>query len=132
MTLHTQLLVWTKALDLAVETHFTVQTFRPENRIACGEQFRRAAVSVAANIAEGAARRHRREFVQFLAIARGSLSELHTLHQLALRLALAEPERLERMAERIDHVGRMRTSLIQKLTARPDRRDDKGKPNSRR
>ena len=112
---HERLRVWLRALDLMDSTHRAVEAFSPQHRYAYGDQFRRAAVSVGANIAEGAARKHRRELIQFLYIARGSLSELHTLSRFASRNSLAPADSLARLDEVIDHVGRMLTRMIKTL-----------------
>jgi len=119
VTTHKELRVWNQAIELAAETHRVVSTFSREDRITYGDQFRRAAVSVALNLAEGAARQHRREFLQFLSIARGSVAELHTLREIALRLGLADEERLARMSELLDHTGRMLTQLVRAIASYP-------------
>jgi four helix bundle protein len=58
--------------------YFTTAAFPKEELYGLTGQMRRAAVSIPSNIAEGAARNNEREFLQFLGIARGSLSELET------------------------------------------------------
>jgi four helix bundle protein len=62
---HEELQVWQRAMDLAETTHFVVDQFAREYRYAYGGQFRRAAISIAQNISEGAARQYRKEFLQF-------------------------------------------------------------------
>ena len=113
--------MWQRAMDVAEATHNTVETFSREQRYAYGDQFRRAAISIAANISEGAARKHRAEFLQFLAYARGSLAELHALNQLAVRVRLCPSEQTGNLDELIDHVGRMLTKMMQALGSREPR-----------
>jgi len=81
-------------------------------------QTRRAAVSIAANIAEGAGRRTTGEFLQFLGIARGSLAEAETLLRLSERLGYTPPEVLEQRLAELDRIGRMLSGLAAKLKQR--------------
>src|ERR1700677_3632442 len=78
--------VWQLGLDL-VETVYRVTARFPKAELfALTSQMRRAAVSIPSNIAEGRARDSTREFLHFLAISRGSLAELETQLELAIRL----------------------------------------------
>ena len=75
---HHELLVWQEAIKL-VKTIYEITSVFPKHEIyALASQMRRAAVSVPSNIAEGAGRGSDREFMQYLNIARGSMSELET------------------------------------------------------
>ena len=78
--------VWRQAMQLVSLTYGVVRRLPPDERFALGDQMRRAAVSVPTNIAEGNSRFHRKEYLQFLSIARGSLAELDTLFELAVDL----------------------------------------------
>ena len=75
---HKDLKVWEKSIDLAEEIYKITKNFPKEELYGITSQIRRAAVSISANIAEGAARNSNKEFIQFLYIALGSLSELET------------------------------------------------------
>jgi len=87
---------WRKADDLAVLVYeITQQCFPAEERYGLISQMRRAAVSVAANIAEGAGRQYLKEFLQFLYRAKGSLSELEYYIHLALRLGYLNSQQHE-------------------------------------
>src|SRR5947207_9180576 len=84
--------VWKKSIDLAEKIYRVSSSFPPEERFGLTGQIRRAAVSVPANIAEGAARTGTGEFLQFLSVAGGSLAEVETFLILAARLKfLPEP-----------------------------------------
>ena len=72
------LLVWQKAMDLVVEIYNITKLLPKEETYCISDQLRRSAVSVPSNIAEGQSRNSVKEFIQFLAIARGSLAELET------------------------------------------------------
>lgn len=78
--------VWQKAVELAEVVYKTTHAFPAHEQFGLTSQIRRAAISVPANIAEGKGRYHKKEFVQFLYHARGSLYELITLLALAHNL----------------------------------------------
>lgn len=86
MRKHQQLRVWQEAMDLVVSIYSMTSSFPTSERYGLSSQMQRAAVSVPSNIAEGAARGSKPDFLRFLYIARGSLSELETQCQIALRL----------------------------------------------
>ena len=75
---HHDLHVWQESMALTKEIYTATGHFPREEIYALTNQMRRAAVSIPSNIAEGAARTSNKEFLQFLSIARGSLSELET------------------------------------------------------
>ncbi|MCL4798583.1 MAG: four helix bundle protein [Burkholderiales bacterium] len=75
---HYRLEAWKQAMALVTEVYRLTSTLPSEEKYGLAAQMRRAAVSVPSNIAEGAARETRKEFAQFLTIARGSLSALET------------------------------------------------------
>ncbi|MGA1847606.1 four helix bundle protein [Deferribacter abyssi] len=75
---HKDLDVWKKSMDLATEIYKITKSFPKEEMYGLTSQIRRAVVSISANIAEGAARNSKKEFIQFLYISLGSLAELET------------------------------------------------------
>lgn len=81
-----KLRVWAAAMDLAEDVYRATAVFPPTQRFRLVDQMQRSAVSVVSNIAEGCGRRTRGELLQHLGIAIGSLHELETQHELALRL----------------------------------------------
>ena len=85
------------------------RTFPKEETFGLTAQMRRAAVSVPSNIAEGAARAGKREFAQFLSIARGSLSELET--QLLIATDLDYIRSNDPVFGQVDLVSRLVTGL---------------------
>ena len=82
------LIAWQRAILLAKETYALSESFPATERFGLTSQMRRSAVSVASNIAEGASRGTKREFIQFLNIARGSLAELETQITIAVDLGI--------------------------------------------
>ena len=67
------LIVWQKAIVMVTDVYRATQNFPRQETYGLTSQIRRSAVSVASNIAEGQGRLSRREFRQFLGVARGSL-----------------------------------------------------------
>src|SRR5258708_12998805 len=72
------LIVWQKAIAMVTDIYRATQNFPRQETYGLTSQIRRSAVSVASNIAEGQGRLSRREFRQFLGVARGSLIEMET------------------------------------------------------
>ena len=90
---HHELLAWKLAVELVTDLYDLTSAFPPTETYGLTAQIRRAAVSVPSNIAEGAARTTKREFAQFLSIARGSLSEIDTQLEIARRLGYVDDDR---------------------------------------
>ncbi len=85
---HKDMDVWKKGIDLAVSVYRITSAFPAEEKYNLISQLRRAAVSVPSNIAEGAARNSDKEFIHFLYISLGSVSELETQIILSERLEI--------------------------------------------
>src|SRR6516225_9572891 len=107
-----ELEVWQKARRLAATTYKATEGFPRTEQFGLTGQSRRAAVSVAANIAEGWGRGSTREYVQFLLVARGSLMELETLLIIAADLAYLKPGESDKVAAEIRGIGQMLNRLI--------------------
>ncbi|WP_445427642.1 four helix bundle protein [Alishewanella sp. HL-SH05] len=84
--MHYELKVWQLAMDLVVDVYAITRQFPDIEKYCLASQMQRAAVSVPSNIAEGAGRESNADFIRFLTIARGSLSELETQLLIAQRL----------------------------------------------
>ena len=89
---HKDLDVWKKSMDLVETIYKLTQTFPDAEKFGLTSQMRRAAVSIPSNIAEGAARKGDKEFMHFLYISIGSLSELETQYLIAIRLGFVTNE----------------------------------------
>ena len=109
------LTVWQKAMVLTSATYDLTGRFPRHELYGLTGQIRRAAVSVSANIAEGRGRFYRGAFAHHAAIARGSLMELDTQLEIAIRLKYVETTEVEQLLQLIDEVSRMLTTLIRKL-----------------
>jgi len=103
-------------MDLALIAYDHTDSFPVAERYGLTSQIRRAAVSIAANIAEGQGRAHGRAFLNHVSIARGSLQELETLLLIAERRGYLSQKELDGLLETTDHVSRMLTMLRRSLT----------------
>jgi four helix bundle protein len=83
---HKELDVWKRSMDLVEFIYRVSNSFPDVEKFGLTSQIRRAAVSIPSNIAEGAGRKGDKEFIQFLYIALGSLSELDTQYMITVRL----------------------------------------------
>jgi four helix bundle protein len=100
------------AMDLVTEIYKITDAFPAREAYALTDQLRRASISIPTNIAEGAARQTKREFINFLHIAQGSLSELDTQLEIAKRLAYFPLERLAVVDAEMIRIDKMLTGLI--------------------
>ena len=100
---HRSLNAWQQAMELVVCVYSLTAKFPQNEQYGLVSQLRRASVSVPANIAEGAARNGSKEFLHFLSIASGSLSELDTLIDLARQLGYVEDT--EELNAKVDDVS---------------------------
>ena len=111
------LLVWQRAMDLNVEVYRLSRRLPSAERFGLADQMRRAAVSVPANIAEGRGRDHRADYLRFLAIARGSLMELDTHLEIAVRLEYITSTQVAKATDLLSQVRRLLARLTDSLRA---------------
>ena len=109
MGTHRDLVVWQAAMDLVEMVYKDTAALPREELYGLTAQARRAAISVPANIAEGACRNSSRELFHYLGIAAGSLSELETELELAIRLKYL-PDNTESLRQ-VKRVGRLASAL---------------------
>ncbi len=115
MNNHKDLKVWQEAVELSVICYDVTSRFPREEQFGLVSQMRRAAISIASNIAEGAARTGSKEFIQFLYISLGSASELDTQIEIAKRTGLGEPSDLERLQLQTNMTSRLLQGLIRSV-----------------
>ncbi len=108
---HEKLTVWQRAVNFVVKLYKLTSSFPPEERFSLTSQIRRAAISVPANIAEGAGRRSTKEFSYFLSNAQGSTSELSTELLIAHKLGYLSTRDYNEVREEVDQIGRMIVGL---------------------
>ncbi len=107
--------VWRKAIDFSLSVYSATRPWPAEERFGLTSQVRRASVSVASNIAEGAARRTTGEFRQAIGYARGSLAEAETQLLIAQGLGLLNQAATTDLVQQADEISRMLAGLISSL-----------------
>ena len=110
--------VWQRAMSLAEDCYRLTAEFPRDEMYGMTAQIRRAAVSIAANIAEGYGRDQTGSFVQFLRISQGSARELETHLILAGRVRLLRSDVLSGLLDECERISKMLRSLIRSLEAR--------------
>jgi four helix bundle protein len=108
-----ELIVWQRALSFAKDIYRVTRKLPKSEEYALSSQLRRAAVSIASNIAEGSKRGTRKDFVQFLRIADGSAAEVETQILIASDIYPQEP--WTAIATEINEIQRMLKSLIRSI-----------------
>jgi four helix bundle protein len=117
------LVVWQKSMDLAEASYRLTTEFPKDEMYGMTAQIRRAAVSIAANIAEGHGRESTGSFVQFLRMAQGSLKELETHLLLAGRVHIIRTEKIAPLLADCATIGKMLRSLVRSLQSKIDSRE---------
>ena len=115
---HRDLNVWQLGMEITERVYELTRDFPSDERFGMVSQLRRAAISVPANIAEGNARSSTKEYLRFLAIAIGSLAEIETFLELALRLKYGQSNNIQRLVDLIGEERRMLRGLQRSLRAR--------------
>ncbi len=110
--------VWRLALEGAKDIYLATRSFPSEERFGLVNQMRRAAVSIASNIAEGHARSTTAEFQRFILIAMGSVAELETQVILSGELGFLAHDTKESLLASLDVLGKKMRSLHQALARR--------------
>ena len=109
------LVVWQKAMDLVDRIYQVSDPFPNQENFGLTAQMRRCAVSIPSNIAEGQSRNSEKEFLRFLNIALGSLAELDTQTEIALRQGFLNAEQSATIINQIRDVRKMIYGLIKSL-----------------
>jgi four helix bundle protein len=114
-TSYEDLFAWQRAMELVDAVYQASKSWPSDERFGLTSQIRRAAVSVPANIAEGQGRNGRREFLQHLGIANGSICEVETMTRLATRQGFQRVEEEARVLALAKEVSRLVNGLIRSL-----------------
>ena len=109
--------VWQRSVSLAVELYRVTDSFPPAEKYGLTSQMRRAAVSVPSNISEGHARPGN-EFGRFLGMALGSVVELETQLEIALRIGCLSQDDYAQLIDELAVIGKPLNTLFQRIRNR--------------
>lgn len=112
---YNDLIIWKKSMELAKVIYTLTDKFPKDERFGIISQMRRATISIASNIAEGAGRESKKEFVYFLSVSNGSSYELQTQLLIAEEVEFINPEKIKQANELIDEIQKMNFALRKKL-----------------
>lgn len=116
MSSHKELKVYQKAMDLVTEIYQLTKFFPPEEKYGLTSQIRRASISIPSNIAEGAARKNTKEYIQFLYYSLGSSAEIETQLELSKRLGFIDD--IQTISNNNNEIIYMLTGLIKSLSSK--------------
>jgi four helix bundle protein len=108
-------MVWQKSVKFSVQIYRATTHFPDEEKFGLTNQMRRSAVSIPANIAEGAGRNSEKEFKHFLAIANGSVNELETFLVICCELDFLKKDIAEKLTADLLEIQKMIQGLKKAL-----------------
>ena len=115
-----ELVVWQRSFALSIEIYKLTREFPGEELYGLTSQLRRSSVSIPSNIAEGYGRNTRRDYRNFVGIARGSALELQTQLAIAKELKFGEPEAMQKAQEQTEEVGKCYGHCCKSSDGSPD------------
>lgn len=115
MKSHKDLLVWQNAVDFVTSLYKVTKSFPKEEIYGLTSQLRRAAVSIPSNIAEGAARKGKQEFRQFLYVALSSGAEIETQLIIARNLGYLDDSSFDELMNQLTSIQKMTQGLIKSI-----------------
>jgi len=112
---HKKLELWKRSMDLVTLIYEITRSFPKDEDFGLKSQLRRASVSVPSNIAEGLARKTMNDKLHFLNIAQGSLSEVDTQIELAMRLSYIDIINYRNVEARLVDIQKLLSGLVRSL-----------------
>jgi four helix bundle protein len=113
--------VWKVSMDLVTEIYRITDKFPKSEVYGLTNQIRRSSVSIPSNLAEGSGRKNTKEYIYFLYISKGSLSELETQLEISKRLGYLNADEIESIHQKIKYLSSMMAKLIQSLKRSPQK-----------
>ncbi len=115
------LLVWQKAIEFVTQVYLVTNEGEIKRDFGLRDQMRRAAVSIPTNIAEGFERASRKEYLNFLNIAKGSAGETRSLFRVALAVGYFSKETHDQLRERALTLSRYLFNQVKSIRSAPPR-----------
>lgn len=115
---HKNLDVWKRSIKLGKLVYRVTSQLPSSERFGLVSQMRRAVVSIASNLAEGAARSSKKEFLQFIYVAQGSASELDTQAELAKELGFLDQRDFENIEAELNIVSKQLYGLAKTIRSK--------------
>ncbi len=116
---------WKYADDLAVLVYSKTKSFPKEELYGITSQLRRAVVSVPTNIAEGASREHKKEYLYLLYVARGSMAEVEYLLHLSKRVGYLKDDEYKQVENRRQEAAKTLHGLINSVKKDTNKTEDR-------
>ncbi|AFN75919.1 Ribosomal protein S23 [Melioribacter roseus P3M-2] len=113
--------VWQKAHQLVLNIYELTKSFPKDEKFRITEQLLRAVISIPTNIAEGFGRYTTKDYIKFLTIARGSVSEVVYLLLLTKDLNYISKTDYENYLQELEEIGKMINGLINSLKTKSDK-----------
>lgn len=115
---HQNLVAWQVSCQLVKDLYLATALFPASEKFGIVSQIRRAAISIPANIAEGAGRQSMKEYQHFLSISMGSVSELDTLLIVSKSIGYLQESEFQDYSIRLEHISKLIHGLIKKIKSR--------------
>ena len=115
MKTHKDLDLWKDSIRMVVDIYLMTKEFPKEELYGLTIQIRRSAISIPANISEGAAKNSPPDFIRYLRIAQGSLSELETLLLIAFQLEYIDETGMKIIQGTINKINAQLSGLIKSI-----------------
>lgn len=115
MNKYEDLIIWRKAITLVERVYELSKSIPADEKFGLTSQIKRCSISIPSNIAEGAGRNSKKEFIHFLSIANGSTCELQTQLVLLKRLGLTPQIEIDELLKLSKEIQNMNYALQKKL-----------------
>ena len=112
-----ELIVWQKSMDMTVMLYPLLKKLPKVETYALSDQMRRAAISIPSNIAEGYGRNTKKEYLQFLYIANGSVCELETQLILCVRVNYFTETEIQPIMSLLSEIGKIIITITKKINS---------------